>query len=235
MRAALLLSACILAIPTMAHAADAIADPVALHAVTDPEGLDPKILDAALTAWDHAHARVTRSILTVIDYDLPSTSKRLWVVDVAARKLLFHELVAHGKGSGDDLATVFGNGGGSNRSSVGVFLTAETYEGKHGFSLKLDGLEKGINDRARERDIVFHAADYVSDDFAKKAGRLGRSWGCPAVNPAIAKPLIDAIKGGSLVFVYADEPGWLASSEFLRTESASARPISPPASGSPSR
>lgn len=180
------------------------------------DGLDPAVLRFARAAYESVRSkdRVARRLLTVIDYRKPSTEKRLWVLDMETGALLFHELVAHGKGSGDNFATQFGNEDGSNRTSLGVFLTAETYSGKHGYSLRLDGLESGINDRARDRAIVIHPADYVSVDFATRVGRLGRSHGCPAVNPSISKALIDAIAGGSVVVAYGDDEKWLTTSAF---------------------
>lgn len=157
------------------------------------------------------------SLLTVIDYRLPSTEPRLWVLD-ADGTVLFAELVAHGQGTGGDLAQDFSDEQGSHRSSLGLFVTAETYRGKHGYSLRLDGLEPGWNGSARERAIVVHGADYATDDFVTRHGRLGRSWGCPAVRPAISRPLIDAIAGGNPLFAYFDDPKWLAASELLRCD-----------------
>jgi hypothetical protein len=155
------------------------------------------------------------STLTVIDYSRPSTEKRLWVFDLRSRALLFHELVAHGAGTGDDVATRFSNAPETHRTSLGLFVTAETYKGAHGYSLRLDGLEPGFNDRARERAIVLHGAAYVTEAFARAHGRLGRSWGCPALNELVAPAIIDRVKGGSLVFAYYPDPSWLASSRYL--------------------
>lgn len=142
-------------------------------------------------------------LLTVIDYSLPSTQPRLWVLDLAKGEVLYHELVAHGSGSGDNYATRFSNVNDSKQTSLGLFLTAGTYEGGNGYSLKLRGLDKGINDRAEERHIVMHGAWYVSAEHARRQGRLGRSWGCPALSEASARPVIDLIKGGSFVFSYS--------------------------------
>jgi hypothetical protein len=124
-------------------------------------------------------------------------------------------LVAHGSGTGNDLATAFSNQVDSHQSSLGMFVAAETYVGKHGYSLRLDGLERGFNDRARERAIVVHGASYVSEQFAREQGRLGRSWGCPALSPSSAGPLIDRIKGGGLVFAYYPDQAWLNGSRLL--------------------
>jgi hypothetical protein len=151
----------------------------------------------------------------VIDFSRPSTQKRLWVYDLRSRALLFHEHVAHGRGSGANMASSFSNVPESYQSSLGLFRTGEAYVGKHGLSLRLDGLERGINDRARERAIVIHGADYVNATTAQAQGRLGRSLGCPAVRPEIAKPLIDAVKEGGLLFAYYPEQSWLEGSTYL--------------------
>jgi hypothetical protein len=183
------------------------------------DGLEPKVLALALKAtaraWGQGLDR--RKILTVIDYSLPSTRKRLWVIDLAQKKVLFHELVAHGRGSGENRATRFSNRARSLESSLGLFETLGTYQGKHGYSLKLKGLEAGINDKAIERAIVIHGAWYVSAAFARQHGRLGRSWGCPALDQAIAKDVIDTLKGGSLLFVYYPDPEWIRESDYLET------------------
>ncbi len=164
-------------------------------------GLGAQALAFALGAYQRARDEklVSRPRLTVIDYSLPSTQKRLWVLDPESGAVLFSERVAHGRGSGELIADRFGNRPQSHRTSLGLFRTAETYQGAHGYSLRIDGLEKGINDRARERDIVFHAADYVSESFGLRHGRLGRSYGCPALDPLVASAIIDEIRGGSLV------------------------------------
>ena len=153
--------------------------------------------------------------LSVIDFSRPSTEPRLWVFDLASHSLLFEELVAHGRNTGDNVATAFSNRSGSHMSSLGVFRTAESYVGANGYSLRLDGLEPGFNDLARDRAIVIHGASYVSPEIARAQGRLGRSLGCPAVRPAIARDLIDRIRGGSLVFAYYPDSDWLAQSRLL--------------------
>ncbi|HVH58615.1 MAG TPA: murein L,D-transpeptidase catalytic domain family protein [Vicinamibacterales bacterium] len=153
--------------------------------------------------------------LTVIDFSRPSTAPRLWVYDLRRRKLLFSEHVAHGRNSGFDLPTQFSNEPESNMSSIGLYRASESYIGKHGYSLRLDGLEPGFNDRARDRAIVIHGAEYVNANTAKAQGRLGRSLGCPAVRPEIARKLIDAVKDGGLVFAYYPDPSWLQTSRFL--------------------
>jgi hypothetical protein len=155
------------------------------------------------------------STLTVIDYSMPSTERRLWVFDMTTRKLLYHELVAHGEGSGGNVPDKFSNEDDSHRSSLGLFATGETYVGKNGYSLRLNGLETGFNDHAMERAIVMHGAPYVSEAVAKKQGRLGRSWGCPALRTGVAHQVIDRVKETGLVFSYYPDPGWLRTSKYL--------------------
>jgi hypothetical protein len=164
----------------------------------------PEALRAALSAWGALYFRgeISRPVLTVIDYGLPSTVKRMWVLDLTMRRLLFNELVAHGRNSGDDLARSFSNKEGSLKTSLGAFVTGTTYSGKNGYSLRLRGMEPGVNDRAEARTIVLHGAPYVGEEFARRQGRLGRSYGCPAVSPAIAGALIDVIKNRTLLYAW---------------------------------
>jgi len=182
--------------------------------------LDPEVLRLALIARASAEREGLLNrpqILTVIDYRLPSTKPRLWVLDLERQALLHHELVAHGRGTGENYAKAFSNRDGSLQSSLGLFATAGTYQGKQGYSLYLQGLEPGVNDLALQRTIVMHGASYVSESFARLHGRLGRSWGCPALRPEISRQVIDHIKGGTALFVYYPDQKWLASSEFLDT------------------
>jgi hypothetical protein len=153
--------------------------------------------------------------LTVIDYSRPSTEKRLWVFDLKTRALLYEELVAHGRGSGEKVATSFSNVPESHQSSLGLFRTEDSYVGRNGYSLRLRGLDAGFNDRAYDRAIVMHGAPYVSDDFARTQGRLGRSLGCPALREGIAREVIDTVKGSGLVFAYYPDPAWLTTSKYL--------------------
>ena len=181
-------------------------------------GLRPHVLQLALDASRTAASRglVTRTdLLTVIDYSLPSSEPRLFVFDLDSRKLLFRELVAHGKNSGGNRTSEFSNRHGSLQTSLGLFSTAGTYAGGNGYSLRLRGLEQGVNDQAWDRLIVMHGAPYVSTSTVKALGRLGRSWGCPAVRPAVARKLIDTIRGGSAVFAYYPDQEWLEASAFL--------------------
>ncbi|MFV3308912.1 murein L,D-transpeptidase catalytic domain family protein [Pseudomonas sp. NY15181] len=158
-------------------------------------------------------------LLTVIDYSKPSRDKRLWVFDLKQRKLLFEEWVAHGKNSGEDLATSFSNRPNSYQSSIGLYQTGQTYSGKHGRSLRLLGLEPGFNDNSEERAIVMHAAAYADPKVVPGLGRLGRSQGCPAVRPQVAQQLIDTLKNGSYVFAYYPQQQWLKTSQFLAGQS----------------
>jgi len=154
-------------------------------------------------------------ILTVVDFSLPSDKERMWVFNLSTGKLLFNSLVAHGRNSGDVMASRFSNVPGSYTSSLGFYLTGEIYQGKHGLSLYLDGLEQGINDKARERSIVIHGADYATHKFINQYGRLGRSYGCPALPPDITQDVINTIKGGSCFFIYGQDSNYLTQSPFL--------------------
>jgi len=168
----------------------------------------PDLLSRALAVFHRLEAagRVHNRALTVIDYSLPSSERRLWVIDPQRVAVLFYEFVSHGRGSttdeDPDRAVRFGNEPESHRSSLGAFLTGNPYSGQHGHSLELVGLEPGVNDRAEERRIVIHPADYVSASFrAQSGGRVGRSFGCPALDPAVAPAVIDRIQNGSVVYV----------------------------------
>ena len=156
------------------------------------------------------------NLLTVIDYSMPSTQPRLFVFDLAKKKLLYRELVAHGKNSGANRTSFFSNENGSLATSMGLFVTAGTYIGSNGYSLRLRGLDKGFNDRAEERAIVMHGASYVNNAISKSMGRIGRSWGCPAVRKEVARELIDTLKGGSPIFAYYPDKSFLAKSRFVK-------------------
>ncbi len=181
------------------------------------KGLRPEVLALALKAFEEAWRRgdTSKMMLSVIDYSLPSNQRRLWVIDLETNRLLFQEYVAHGKGSGVLESKHFSNVSQSHKSNLGLMKTAETYKGKHGYSLKLDGLERGFNDNARSRAIVMHAASYATESFVKRVGRLGRSHGCPSLDPKVSERLIDAIKGGSLLFGYFPDRDWLKKSKYL--------------------
>ncbi|WP_373523577.1 murein L,D-transpeptidase catalytic domain family protein [Aquiflexum sp.] len=153
--------------------------------------------------------------LTVIDFSLPSTEKRMWIIDMEDGVILHFGHVSHGRNSGDLMAQKFSNKNSSYMSSLGFYLTAETYQGKHGYSLRLDGLEPGFNDNARERAIVIHGADYAKEDFIKQTGRLGRSLGCPALPQEITVEIIDLIKEKSVLFIYGKDDNYLNQSQIL--------------------
>lgn len=180
-------------------------------------GLDPEVARLAMAARDCAvrHGALPPRRIGIIDYRIASTAPRLWVFDLARARLLHHEHVAHGRGTGEDRSRHFSNVDGSHQSSLGLFLTHETYTGENGYSLRMDGVEPGINERARERLIVMHGADYVDPAQARRQGRLGRSWGCPAVRRAVAGPVIDALKDGQMLFAYYPQPAWLIHSSLL--------------------
>ncbi|TDQ18325.1 L,D-transpeptidase-like protein [Algoriphagus boseongensis] len=173
-------------------------------------------LKAALDGYEKLDEELKNPLLTVIDFSLPSTEKRLWVIDPEKGEILLNSVVAHGRNSGELMAVKFSNRPESYQSSLGFYKTAETYQGKHGYSLRLDGLEKGFNDQARARAIVIHGAEYASEAFAKMTGRLGRSLGCPALPTDISDDVIDLIKDGSLLFIFGNYEEYLANSELAK-------------------
>lgn len=175
---------------------------------------NPGVLTLAARAINCADPSARR--LAVIDYSLPSTQPRMWVFDLQQQRLLFRELVSHGAGSGDEVATSFSNIPESHQSSIGLFRTLNSYDGSNGYSLRLRGLEPGINDNAFNRAIVIHGADYVSKAFIEQTGRIGRSHGCPAVRSEVAIPLINSIKDEQYLFTYYPDQDWLRTSAFLR-------------------
>jgi hypothetical protein len=152
-------------------------------------------------------------VITIADFSLISTAKRLWVIDLTQKKVLFNTQVAHGQGSGGAYATVFSNTDQSHQSSIGFYVTKSTYCGKHGCSLKIAGMDKGFNDNAEARNVVIHPANYCSPSYVNQNKKLGRSWGCPAVAPEVAQPIINTIQGGTMLFVYAPQAKY--SSQWL--------------------
>lgn len=189
--------------------------------------LNNKVLSTALSAMQCALSNGAEPAkrLAVIDFSLPSSEKRLWIFDLQSQQLVLHDFVAHGNRSGDNFATSFSNTNGSHQSSIGLFRTAESYNGKHGYSLRMDGLEPGFNDRARERAIVIHSANYVNPDWIQTQGRIGRSQGCPAVRPEIGRTVVDNLKGGQFMFSWYPDQQWLQSSIYLncRTQQVASR------------
>lgn len=179
-------------------------------------GLQKSVFEYALRGWQKIDT--AKPMLTIVDLSQPSSHKRLYVVDLFHKKLLFNTYVSHGRNSGDLVANRFSNTQSSFQSSLGFYQTLNTYMGKHGLSLQLKGLEKGFNDNVYDRNIVLHGADYVCEDIIRKTGRLGRSQGCPAVPYAESKGIIQAVKGGSCLFVYSPNPDYLKQSAYLASE-----------------
>ncbi|HET6805540.1 MAG TPA: murein L,D-transpeptidase catalytic domain family protein [Frateuria sp.] len=202
--------------PAAAGASPTDADALARALSRAAPAANPKVLALATRALKCVQRSMPTNTLSVIDYSLPSTTPRLWVFELRRQpRLLFHEWVAHGRNSGDNLATRFSNTPGSLMSSLGTFVTDGTYTGHNGYSLRLKGIDGRFNDRAEERAIVIHGARYVSKAFASSQGRLGRSWGCPAVRAGVAHKLIDAIARQSVVFAYYPDQRWLQTSRLL--------------------
>jgi hypothetical protein len=160
-------------------------------------------------------AIVKQDVLSIVDFSLPSSKKRLFIIDLVTGKLLFNTFVSHGRNSGMEQATRFSNDLNSFQSSLGFFITGKTYKGEHGYSLRLDGVEKGINDNAHNRGIVIHAANYVNEKMAKQFGYIGRSLGCPAVPVKLSRPIIQKIKDGSCLFLYGSDTNYAAKSSMI--------------------
>lgn len=186
------------------------------HLSSKAPKLNRNVLKLALTAYTNANKKgaVKKPVLTVIDYSLPSNKQRMWVFDVRNEKLLYNTYVAHGKNSGV-VAKSFSNRESSKQSSLGTYITKDTYIGHKGYSLNLQGLDRGFNDNAYNRRVVIHGAWYMEPDFIKKAGRAGLSWGCPAIAQTLAKPVINTIKNGSVVFAYFPDKKFLSHSGYL--------------------
>jgi len=178
--------------------------------------LDKKVLMLALHAYNKASEKgaVHKQLLTVIDYSLPSSKQRMWIFDIKKERLLYNTYVAHGMNSGMSVPHHFSNKNSSKESSLGTYVTRDTYMGSKGLSLNLQGLEHGFNDNAYSRRVVIHGAWYVEPDFIKKTGRAGRSWGCPSIAKTLAKPVINTIKGGSVVFAYYPDSYYLSHSGY---------------------
>jgi hypothetical protein len=203
-------------LPRRSRAAAKAGDPFA--SVADTSGVSADVLGLALRSVRCAVSSgdiKTPRTLTLIDYSRPSVEPRLWVFDFNTGDLLFKELVAHGKNTGENMAGHFSDTLNSRQSSIGLFVTDSTYVGSNGYSLRLDGLEPGFNARARQRAIVMHGAPYVNASIAASQGRIGRSWGCPALREAVARQVIDTIRGGGVIFSYYPDPQWLKTSQYL--------------------
>lgn len=159
--------------------------------------------------------KISNPLLTVIDFNLSSTKKRMWILNMDTNEVVFNTYVAHGKNTGGEFANNFSNTENSHQSSLGFYVTGETYYGKNGLSLFIDGMEKGFNTNARKRYVVIHGADYAEPEFINRVGRLGRSYGCPAVPNKIAKKLINTIKGKSVVYIHKNDENYLEKSNYL--------------------
>lgn len=180
--------------------------------------LNQEVIELALRAYTKAYEQgdVKRPILTIIDYSVPSDQPRMWIFDMDSESLVFETYVAHGRNSGDGkVPDSFSNDMSSKESSLGTYITENTYIGHKGLSLNLEGLEKGLNSNAYNRRVVIHGAWYVEPSFIKKEGRAGCSWGCPAIAESVAEPVINAIKGGSVVFAYYPDSYFLSHSDYI--------------------
>jgi L,D-transpeptidase catalytic domain len=189
------------------------------HLQLDGKGLSRKVFEYAVKGFNKirtAGAIDNGNILSIVDFSKPSSQKRLFVIDIKNSKLLFNTYVAHGIRSGKAIASAFSNAMESNKSSIGFYKTTDTYMGKHGYSMRLMGLEKGFNDNAYKRDIVMHAADYVNEGVIRSNGFIGRSWGCPAVPENLNRPIIEKIKNGTCLFIFGTDKKYLLRSAMLR-------------------
>ncbi len=199
----------------------------------EAEGLRFEVFQKAMTGYLNLKKdnllSAEKEMLTVIDFDLPSSEKRLWVLDLASKQVLFHTLVAHGHNTGEKKAEAFSNTNESNMSSLGFYVTTNEYEGKHGRSLKLKGLDEGFNTNAEARSIVMHGAEYVSEDFVRTYGRLGRSLGCPALPMDQYAQIIDTVTDGTCLFVNKSDAGY--ESQYLDRDVAVAALTAAPVAG----
>lgn len=175
------------------------------------------VFEKAITGYTklEEEGKVSNSLLTVIDFNLSSKKKRMWILNMDTKEVIFNTYVAHGKNTGVEFAKNFSNTPESHKSSLGFYVTGETYYGKNGLSLFIDGMEKKFNSNARDRYVVIHGADYAEPEFINRVGRLGRSYGCPAVPNKIAKELINKIKGKSVVYIHKNDKNYLENSELL--------------------
>lgn len=206
-----------------AEAINNLVDSVYTRLHLQEAGLSREAFFAAYKGYEYLLAQNMlrkTDLLTIADYSQPSSNKRLYVLDLAKNKILFNTYVAHGKNSGEEYCTSFSNSNSSNKSSAGFLITAETYNGGKGYSMRFDGVERGINDNVRARSIVMHGSAYVNAERAKNGTMMGRSWGCPAVSFAEHKAIINTIKGGSCFFIYNPSPIYTKRSEILNADFA---------------
>ncbi|MDB5203449.1 MAG: hypothetical protein JWQ27_2858 [Ferruginibacter sp.] len=184
------------------------------------KGLSEEAFDYAVKGYEYLRnkGRIrNQNVISIVDFTKPSTQKRLFIIDVKNYKVLFNTYVAHGQNSGKEFARQFSNRPDSYQSSLGFYVTSDTYIGKNGYSMHLIGQESGINDLADERAIVMHGAPYVSESFIRARGFLGRSWGCPAVSEELNRPIIEKIKNGSCLFIYSEDNRYLNQSRILNS------------------
>ncbi|MFO7621425.1 MAG: murein L,D-transpeptidase catalytic domain family protein [Bacteroidales bacterium] len=183
---------------------------------------DYEVFTRAITGFFNLKSanKIKNNLLTIVDFSLSSNMERMWIVDMNKIKVVHHSLVAHGRNSGDEFATSFSNRPSSNQSSLGFYLTDETYYGGHGMSLYLDGVEPGVNDKARERAIVMHGAGYVSRDFIRRNGRLGRSFGCPSIPMENHEEIISMLSGRSCIYIHYPDEKYLSTSTLFDMETA---------------
>ncbi len=183
-------------------------------------GLDIAVFEKALTGYINLKQAnklpQNSSVITVVDFNKSSREKRMWIIDMLNNQLLLNTWVAHGQGSGDDMASQFSNNNESHQSSLGFYVTDDVYMGKHGRSLRLNGMDEGFNNAALARGIVVHAADYVSQGTINQLGRLGRSFGCPAVSPDVIGQVINTIKGKTMLFINGNDSSY--TSKYLNQD-----------------
>ena len=220
--------------PVVANPSSISSDTLAINNVDNPQkklsvydslklntiGLSKKAFESALKGFDHLLSMgklENENIISIVDFSLPSSKKRLFVIDLKHFKILFNTYVAHGRNSGKEFANEFSNDPQSFKSSLGFYVTKGTYNGSHGFSLHLEGEEKGINDNAYSRAIVMHSASYVGENVVRSQGFIGRSLGCPALPAKVYKPIIEKIKNGSCLFLYSPNEEYLSHSRLLKT------------------
>ena len=183
-------------------------------------GLSEDAFKYAMKGYDYLKTKgkiINEDIISIVDFTKPSSQKRLFVIDLKNCKTIFNTYVAHGQGSGEEFASRFSNIPESYQSSLGFYITSDTYVGKNGYSLRLNGLEAGINNRADERAIVMHGAPYVSESYIRSKGYIGRSWGCPAVPEKLCKPIIEKIKNGTCLFVFGKNKKYIKHSRILNS------------------
>jgi len=204
--------------------ADPIEEEEDLYSVLNlsEHGLSSEVFELALKGYLKLKAENrldNPDILTIVDFSQTSKNKRLFVVDFEKQELLFHTLVAHGRNTGGEYAKHFSNVNGSHKSSLGFYITKNNHMGSRvGFSMIMEGIEKGFNDNARNRQIIMHGADYATEDFINRNGRLGRSYGCPAVPPEVIRPIVDIIQNGTCLFIYYPDDTYLSSSPVLTAD-----------------